>query len=137
MRFIEAHADRRSADGLRWGVEPICAVLAGHGVKIAPSTYYAHRTRALSRGRCAMRRCCPRSGGCTRPRRSAGAYETGYYRQNSARQQPLRENSLSTDPGALHVLDADTGQLLRELTLDPTRDYQPTGRPPDPPKKTA
>ena len=48
MRFIQAHADRRSADGLRWGVEPICAVLAGHGVNIAPSTYYAHRTRAPS-----------------------------------------------------------------------------------------
>ncbi len=26
------------------------------------------------------------------------------------------------------------GELLRHLTLDPTRDYQPTGRPPGPPK---
>ena len=49
MRFITAHAGRRSADGLRWGVEPICTVLSGHGVKIAPSTYYAH----LSRPACA------------------------------------------------------------------------------------
>jgi putative transposase len=48
VRFIAAHADRRSADGLRWGVEPICTVLSGHGVKIAPSTYYASRTRAPS-----------------------------------------------------------------------------------------
>ena len=31
---------------------------------------------------------------------------------------------------------ADTGQLLRELTIDPTRDYQPLGRPPGPRPKT-
>lgn len=30
------------------------------------------------------------------------------------------------------VIDAATGELLRELTIDPTRDYQPTGRPPGP-----
>lgn len=29
----------------------------------------------------------------------------------------------------IRVLDANTGQLLRGLTLDPTRDYQPTGAP--------
>ena len=48
MAFIEAHADRRSADGLRWGVEPICRVLSAHGLMIAPSTYYAHRCRPRS-----------------------------------------------------------------------------------------
>lgn len=32
------------------------------------------------------------------------------------------------------VIDADTGQIIRDLTLDPSRDYQPTGRPPGPPK---
>jgi putative transposase len=37
-----------SADGLRWGVEPICSVLSEHGLKIAPSTYYAARKRPLS-----------------------------------------------------------------------------------------
>jgi transposase InsO family protein len=30
----------------------------------------------------------------------------------------------------IRVINAATGELLRELTLDPTRDYQPTGRPP-------
>jgi transposase InsO family protein len=35
----------------------------------------------------------------------------------------------------IRVLNAATGELLRELTLDPARDYQPTGRPPGPPKK--
>ena len=32
------------------------------------------------------------------------------------------------------VINADTGELIRDLTLDPTRDYQPLGRPPGPPK---
>src|SRR3954462_13359503 len=36
----------------------------------------------------------------------------------------------------IRVIDAATGELLRELPLDPPRDYQPTGRPPGPaPKK--
>jgi len=35
----------------------------------------------------------------------------------------------------IRVIDAATGELLRELTLDPTRDYQPTGRPPGPARK--
>jgi len=38
--FIREHATHREPGGLRWGVEPICAVLSEHGVPIAPSTYY-------------------------------------------------------------------------------------------------
>jgi putative transposase len=51
VEFIREHADRRQplADGgLRWGVEPICAVLSEHGLKIAPSTYYEHLARRPS-----------------------------------------------------------------------------------------
>jgi transposase InsO family protein len=33
------------------------------------------------------------------------------------------------------IVNATTGEILRELTLDPTRDYQPTGRPPGPTRK--
>ena len=36
----------------------------------------------------------------------------------------------------IRIINAATGQQLRELTLDPTRDYQPTGRPPGPAKQT-
>jgi transposase InsO family protein len=36
----------------------------------------------------------------------------------------------------IRVVNADTGELLRELTLDPARNYQPTGRPSGWPKKT-
>ncbi len=32
----------------------------------------------------------------------------------------------------VRVVHAATGELLRELTIDPRRDYQPTGRPPGP-----
>ncbi len=35
----------------------------------------------------------------------------------------------------VRVINAATGQLLRELTLDPTRDYQPTGAPKGPTRK--
>jgi putative transposase len=43
VRFIDAHRQRRSADGLVWGVEPICKVL-----QVAPSTYYAAKARPAS-----------------------------------------------------------------------------------------
>ncbi len=39
--FIDAHHDR-------FGVVPICRVLTQHGCPIAPSTYYAARSRGLS-----------------------------------------------------------------------------------------
>ena len=41
MAFVDDHRDR-------FGVEPICRVLTEHGVKIAPSTYYAAKTRPPS-----------------------------------------------------------------------------------------
>lgn len=34
----------------------------------------------------------------------------------------------------VRAVDAETGELLRELIIDPTKDYQPLGRPPGPPK---
>jgi putative transposase len=38
VQFIDEHRDR-------FGVEPMCRVLSEHGVRIAPSTYYASKTR--------------------------------------------------------------------------------------------
>ncbi|SDZ19550.1 hypothetical protein SAMN05660209_04994 [Geodermatophilus africanus] len=49
MSVIEAHADRRTDAGLRWGVEPIRRVLTEHGTPIAPSTYYDARGRTSAR----------------------------------------------------------------------------------------
>jgi putative transposase len=48
IAFIREHKDRRDG-GLRWGVEPICAVLSEHGCRIAPSTYYEWAARRPSR----------------------------------------------------------------------------------------
>jgi putative transposase len=41
VSFIDSHK-------ARFGVEPICRVLSQHGCKIAPSTYYARRSRPPS-----------------------------------------------------------------------------------------
>jgi putative transposase len=49
VRFVAEHADRRTVDGLRWGVEPICGVLSEHGTPIAPSTFYDARSRRSAR----------------------------------------------------------------------------------------
>jgi putative transposase len=50
VRFIAEHKDRADG-GLRWGVEPICAVLREQGCPIAPSTYYDAAARPRSRAR--------------------------------------------------------------------------------------
>jgi putative transposase len=47
VKFISEHKDRTDG-GLRWGVEPICAVLREQGCQIAPSTYYDAAGRAPS-----------------------------------------------------------------------------------------
>ena len=36
----------------------------------------------------------------------------------------------------IRVVDRETGKLLRELTLCPTKDYQPLGRKPGTPEET-
>jgi hypothetical protein len=45
IRFIAEHKDHQVAGpdggaGLRWGVEPMCAVVSEHGVPMSASTYY-------------------------------------------------------------------------------------------------
>jgi transposase InsO family protein len=42
--------------------------------------------------------------------------------------------TLLVDNLRIRVIHRHTGELIRELTLDPTRDYQPRGLPPGPPK---
>jgi len=45
--------------------------------------------------------------------------------------------TLLIDDLHIRVIGRHTGQLIRELTLDPTRDYQPRGLPPGPPPRGA
>lgn len=53
ITFITEHKDLRvdtgEGAGLRWGVEPMCAVLSEHGITISPSTYYEWVAKAPSR----------------------------------------------------------------------------------------
>lgn len=54
IRFIAEHKDHQVAGpdggaGLRWGVEPMCAVLSEHGVPISPSTYYEWMSKTATR----------------------------------------------------------------------------------------
>jgi transposase InsO family protein len=43
--------------------------------------------------------------------------------------------TLLIDDLDIRIIDRHTGELLRELTLDPSRDFQPRGVPPGPPRK--
>lgn len=46
VQYIDEHVGgREGEDGLRWGVESICNQLTELGAKIAPATYYEHRSR--------------------------------------------------------------------------------------------
>jgi transposase InsO family protein len=45
--------------------------------------------------------------------------------------------TLLVDDLHIRIIGRHSGELIRELILDPTRDYQPRGLPPGPPKKTA
>ena len=48
VRYIDEHVGVRDGDGRRWGVEAICDQLTELGAKIAPATYYEHRSKKPS-----------------------------------------------------------------------------------------
>ena len=52
------------------------------------------------------------------------------------RQHAGTEVLILTQDLHIRIIAQATGELLRELTLDPSRDYQPTGRPTRPKKQT-
>ena len=47
MSFVDENKNR-AVGGRRWGVESICRVLCEQGIKIAPATYYAAKSRPRS-----------------------------------------------------------------------------------------
>jgi transposase InsO family protein len=51
------------------------------------------------------------------------------------RTYPRTEVTLLVQDLHVRIINAATGEILRDLIIDPRRDYQPTGRPPGPPKK--
>ena len=81
IRFIAEHKDHQVPDpdggaGLRWGVEPMCAVLSEHGVPISPSTYYEWIAKAPTR-----RQLRDAEAGRDHHRRSARTRRTGKFVQ--------------------------------------------------------
>jgi transposase InsO family protein len=101
-----------------------------------PATAYAARPKARPTGprinpHYRVRRDRVDTGGVITLRYDSRLRHVGLGREHARR----RVLALIADR-QVRVVDAETGQLLRELTLDPSRDYQPLGRPPGPPKKT-
>jgi transposase InsO family protein len=69
--------------------------------------------------------------GCVTLRHGGKLYHIGIGRTHARTRVLLLVQDLH-----IRVINAATGELLRELTLDTTRSYQPTGRPPGPPPGT-
>ena len=71
----------------------------------------------------------------TRPGESPCATTAASTTSASATNTPEPASCILVADLDVRVIDAATGELLRHLTLDPNRDYQPLGRPPGPPTR--
>ena len=103
--------------------------------RATPATAYTARPKAGPGDRSAdahtqLRRDRVDTGGKVTLRHAGTLYSIGVGRTH-ARTRVI----LLVDDVDIRIIDAATGELLRELTLDPTKRYQPTGRPPGPPHK--
>jgi transposase InsO family protein len=101
-----------------------------------PATAYTARPKATpgsDRGRDThdrLRRDKVDKAGCVTLRLAGRLHHIGIGRTHTGTHVLLLVQDLH-----IRVIHATTGELLRELVLDPTRDYQPTGRPPGPARK--
>ena len=100
-----------------------------------PAEVYAARPKALPDGpnmdpRYRVRTDKVDSGGTITLRHNSRLHHIGLGRRLAGTRVYVLAADLHT-----RVIAIETGELLRELTLDPTRDYQRTGRPPGPPPK--
>jgi hypothetical protein len=101
-----------------------------------PAVIYATRPKAApgSRGTDThdrVRRDIIDTTGCVTLRHGGRLYHIGIGRTHARTHVILLVQDLH-----IRVVHAATGELLRDLTLDTTRNYQPTGRPPGPPPRT-
>jgi transposase InsO family protein len=104
--------------------------------RATPATAYTTRPKAAPGDRAAdthnrVRTDRLDANGCVTLRHGGKLYHIGIGRTH-ARTHVL----LLIQDTHIRVINAATGELLRELTLDPARNYQPTGRPPGPPPGT-
>jgi hypothetical protein len=103
--------------------------------RATPATAYAARPKATPGGRSADTHDRVRADridktGCVTLRLGGRLHHIGIGRTHAGTHVLLLVQDLH-----VRVIAAATGELLRQLTIDPTRDYQPTGKPPGPPPK--
>jgi transposase InsO family protein len=104
--------------------------------RATPATAYAARPKAIPGDRAAdthdrVRADTVGKTGTVTLRHGGRLYHIGVGRTRARTHIILLVHDLD-----VRIIDAATGELLRQLTLDPTRNYQPTGRPPVPPPGT-
>jgi transposase InsO family protein len=104
--------------------------------RATPATAYAARPKATPRSRGTST--CDRvradrvdTDGKLTLRHAGRLYHIGIGRTHARTRVLMLVQDLD-----IRIINAATGELLRQLTLDPTRNYQPTGRPPGPPPRT-
>ncbi len=104
--------------------------------RATPATAYAARPKATPGNRDTdthnrVRTDRLDANGCVTPRVNGRLHHIGIGRTYARTPVLLLAQDLH-----VRVINAATGELLRELDIDPTRNYQPTGRPPGPPPGT-
>jgi transposase InsO family protein len=104
--------------------------------RATPATAYATRPKAAPGDRDADTHDRVRTDriddtGCVTLRHGGRLYHIGVGRAHARTHVLLLIRDLD-----IRIINAATGELLRQLTLDPDRNYQPTGRPPGPPPGT-
>ena len=103
--------------------------------RATPATIYAARPKASPGDRTGdthhrLRRDRVDTGGKITLRHGGRLYSIGIGRTHARTRVLVLVHDLH-----IRIVDAATGELLRELQLDPTKRYQPTGRPPGPPRQ--
>ena len=104
--------------------------------RATPATAYAARPKATPGNRDTdthnrVRTDRLDANGCVTLRHSGRLYHIGIGRTHARTPVLLLAQDLH-----VRIIHAATGELLRELDIDPSRNYQPTGRPPGPPPGT-
>src|SRR5215472_7654258 len=104
--------------------------------RATPATLYAARPKAAPGSRQAdthdrVRRDIIDDTGCVTLRHAGKLHHIGVGRTHARTHVLLLVQDLR-----IRLVHAATGELLRALTLDPDRNYQPTGRPPGPTTRT-
>ena len=124
-------------DAVRRRVQPATGRTAHCHTSATPATAYTTRPKATPRSDRStdthdrVRRDKHRQGRQRHPARRRPDSTTSA----SAEPTPEPTSSCSSRTSTSRVINAATGEILRDLIIDPRRDYQPTGRPPGPTKK--